>query len=688
MNNSFPHKRKILLKHCQLKDEIRTGNGKEMRQRLEIGVSSCICCLMLILVILLGQTDMNKNPVEYADNFGDLQLFIQYSTGVEKINIWKDDNCFYFFLPANNSDYQITFGNIREKDNIVIGDKIYRQNDNIIEDIKSDVVYDVEFHTEEALQVQQVVFMQSENIPAMFITTNSGTVEYIHKDKEVKEEASMSIWSAEGERAYHGDLEYIKTRGNSTFVEVDKKSYQIKLLNTKSLLGMNKGKKWILLANAVDDSLIRNKLVYDFAADYTDIPSIDGRYVDLYMNGDYVGNYYLCEKVEVGKNRLNITDLETLNETVNSESNIQNATQYISEDGKTHALAGLNNPSDITGGYLLEKIVDGEYEGAKCAFRTDSGQVYNIISPENATIEQVTYIRNLMNETELAIHQPEGIHPETGKHFSEYLDMDSWTSKYLIDEVFHDADTPYASTFLYKDSDKIDPLIYSGPMWDYDRALGGYCTATFSFLDDPLIYGYCGLYAEELLQHDAVRKQIVDKYQEWFYPYAKKEFSEAIYDALNEIDNSAKMNRIRWPQTRGYYSGKEATIDYLEWFLKSRTDFFNEIWLEQQQYHTVRFLNYDGNVCETYRVKHGEYLTTIPDISSYVAIFNGWYSTDTGKALEIRLPVLEDTTYESKWIDINILLQNGLAASEMSVENIDIHELEILVEEIKDQQQQ
>ena len=156
----------------------------------------------------------------------------------------------------------------------------------------------------------EVSFLQSENLSAMFLDTASGSLENIHADKTVKEAASLRLVDSAGNSSYGGAAEYIKTRGNSTW-NLDKKAYQIKLSKEAGLLNMPAAKHWILLANAIDDTLMKNELVFGYAERYTCVPSIRGEFIDLYINGDYLGNYYLCEKVEVGKNRLDIADLET-----------------------------------------------------------------------------------------------------------------------------------------------------------------------------------------------------------------------------------------------------------------------------------------------------------------------------------------------------------------------------------------
>jgi hypothetical protein len=110
----------------------------------------------------------------------------------------------------------------------------------------------------------------------------------------------------------------------------------------------------------------------------------------------------------------------------------------------------------------------------------------------------------------------------------------------------------------------------------------------------------------------------------------------------------------------------------------------NDVWLQDEVYHTVVFLDYDGNVCHKYVIKHGEYLPEIPSNANYVAIFQGWKNTATGRKLDVRLPILENTTYQSMWIPAEYLILNGLAVANAELEDIDIEALEALVETAKE----
>lgn len=364
-----------------------------MSQRKRIAISGLACVLAMVAVggILLWKNAEVGLVVEPATSYMELELCIDFPAGVQSFNIWKSpEGIYYFFLPSGSENYQISFGNLGEGSSIRLDSGFFHSYDSVINDIQYSNIYEMQLQLSEddlPLETAQVMFLKSEGLPALFIDTASGNMEAIHADKEVKEEAAVCLVGSDGTREYSGNIKYIKARGNSTFLETDKKSYLICFNREVTLLDMPAAEKWILLANAIDDTKIKNELVFQFGETYTTVPSIQGRYVDIYLNGVYAGNYYLCEKVEVGENRLDITDLEKKTRDVNFKNAYQNAVRYVSEDGKIRATAGLNNPEDITGGYLVECIPALFSDAVDNGFVTDSGYCYEITSPNPATVE-------------------------------------------------------------------------------------------------------------------------------------------------------------------------------------------------------------------------------------------------------------------------------------------------------------
>ena len=145
----------------------------------------------------------------------------------------------------------------------------------------------------------------------------------------------------------------IKGRGNSTWYK-PKKPYKIKLDKKTDLFGFGKNKHWVLLANYFDANLLRNKFAYDLSAQLGMV-SMKSTWVDVVLNGTFVGNYQFCEHVRVGSSRIDIFDWDD-----------------VIGDGNEKYLSHLtDDPSiDITGGYLFE--LSEEYDEVS-KFKTQTG---------------------------------------------------------------------------------------------------------------------------------------------------------------------------------------------------------------------------------------------------------------------------------------------------------------------------
>ena len=128
-----------------------------------------------------------------------------------------------------------------------------------------------------------VQVMQSKNLSALFIVTESGDMDYIHEKKGNEEAGTLQMLLPDGSVSYDGALEHIKGRGNSSFA-YQKKSYQLKLDKSTDLIDAGKAKTWILLSDHRDHSLLRSRIGFALARavglDYTS----RGESVDVYLN--------------------------------------------------------------------------------------------------------------------------------------------------------------------------------------------------------------------------------------------------------------------------------------------------------------------------------------------------------------------------------------------------------------------
>jgi spore coat protein CotH len=329
-------------------------------------------------------------------------------------------------------------------------------------------------------QEMSLNIMKSSNIDSMFIqSANAETAgrDYIEasEDHSAKANGKVALVQEDGSFIYDGTLKEIKGRGNSTWRESDKKPYQIKLDKKADLInpedGSNAGKKWVLLANSMDPSMLRNKITYDLGKELGLLNTPDCKTIDLYYDGEYRGTYLLSEKVEISKTVVNINDLESEIEDANDGVDLDTLETAKGTDkygNEYQYVVGIKNPENITGGYLLE-IDDAYYASEKSWFTTISGKHYVVKSPEYLSKEGIEYISNIINEIEICINN-NGINPDTNKKLEDYIDIDSFAKYILVQELTKNSDAYISSTYMYKDKD--DDKIYAGALWDFDTAYG------------------------------------------------------------------------------------------------------------------------------------------------------------------------------------------------------------------------
>lgn len=567
----------------------------------------------------------------------------------------------YIFLPAGANINNCRFIGIDDNITLTLAGVEYNNNQKWGTDLTIDNIYEYRLVSKDSTYEEKgtLQVLQSKNLGTFFIETETGSLETIHQNKENKEEGTLLFLDESGKRKYYGQLEYITGRGNSTWAQANKKSYQIKLVSPYGFFDMESAQKWILMSNALDASYMRNYLVYNFAFSLG-MPTTQCEYIDVFINGKYVGNYLVMEKIEIGNGRLELTNLELYTEKLNSAT----LTNYISEDGTVKAKVGGVNPPDITGGYIIELDTHTQFELAESAFITQRGTVYIVKSPENATLEQVLYLQELFDEIEETIYAIDGVNAKTQKSLGEYVDLDSWANRFLIDEVFLEYDAGMTSTFFYKDSDSKDSLVYAGPVWDYDKSMGNYMAQAALWLDAPQNSTQVGAYCQALRANSEFYALAMDKYESIFKP-ALEHIVEVELDQWKEyISYSVNMDEVLEGGVNRYYESLEANVDFLKIFLTERLSYLDEVWLEGVQYNTVSFYNtWTDSYIDQYPIKHGEYLTYIPYVGNYEAIFNGWTIEDTGYLLNIRKPILEPVTFHTQWIPANIFVENGVAMS-------------------------
>lgn len=443
------------------------------------------------------------------------------------------------------------------------------------------------------------------NIPTMYIATESGDIENIYVDKNHKEQAYVTILD-NNKVVYEGELDYIKGRGNSSWGG-DKKPFNIKFKNKINLFSMGSAKKWCLLANYKEDTSLKHRLGYFLAEKVGFEFSPEGINMDVYINDEYIGNYILSERVEVGDNRVDITDLGKLNKLANEKQVIENSKlggirgkDSASVSGSMKWVEITDIPTIITGGYLLEFEMGARYDNEVSGFVSDYGQPIIIKSPEYAAKEQVEYISNYYQEFEDAVRSGDGYN-SGGKHYSDYIDIPSVAKMYVFQEYIKNVDGVKTSLFFYKDA---GGKIKAGPVWDCELAFGVKQIEDGINMNEPCGKWITGSHLQTnqvdkhsifslLCRHNDFREEAQKQWEEHFLPNIDEVLQELeIMRSVNGV--SIALDKCKWSEIGISFQDSldlfQKNVDDMKKFLVLRKEYMNELFSDK-----VCYLEYNSN---------------------------------------------------------------------------------------------
>lgn len=563
----------------------------------------------------------------------------------------------YVFLPSYADMTQIGVEVIADRVDFAGGEEAItvRAGEYAVCSFEAGIPYQVHFYNAAGKEIgsEAVTFLKSGKLPTMYVTTQTGSMEKLDADKKYKEKGFMELLDETGEVIFSDDLRSISGRGNQTFT-YEKKSYQLNLKTPADFMEMGTSDTWILLCNVYDPAYIRNKLTYEMALQAGMSGSPKSEYIDVYFNGSYAGMYQLCEKVEIGENRLEIADLEAQNRALNGEK-LDYADTFISEDGRRKGIKLMRNPKDITGGYLIEHDYGEKFAEVTSGFITAMNETFALKNPGHASEEEVAYIGKLMQEIEDAIKSEDGYHPVTGKHYTQYIDLESWADKYLVEEITRNNGGGSTSSYFYKPQDAISTKVYGGPVWDYDK---GYGNAS-SFNKNTRDLGFLTLHVDYtswfyyLYQHEDFVEMVKKEYRKKFADYLSEMTEVKADEYLEQIEEAAAPDRARFAHVyRGF--GEEA-LDYkmqaeaVKQFIRERKAFLDEVWLEDAVIYMVHMKDEDGNGNRCFGVKEGECIRELPAEEQEGRIFLGWTIEGTQEVLTPQMPIMEEVTVYAAW---------------------------------------
>ena len=295
----------------------------------------------------------------------------------------------------------------------------------------------------------------------------------------------------------------IRGRGHSSWKGA-KKPYKLKLGEKMAIMGMPKNKHWALLKPSENTvaGLQIGKLM-----DMAWTPSF--RPVEVVLNGDYIGLYFLTETIRIDKNRVNI---------------------YEQKDKEL-------DPNLINGGWLVE--VDNYRD--ECQITIPENNKWNLTlryhSPEDLSNAQLQWLTDEFKAINSTIYSSD----KTSKAWEEYIDVESMARFFILHEVMDNPDGFHGSFYLHKDLSNNSKWI-AGPIWDlvcYNRDKTDY---TFRM---KVHYSFTPHWIGEILQYDSFCKSVADVWDE-IYPNKLSEIYEYIDTLVLPLASAWNKDCERW----------------------------------------------------------------------------------------------------------------------------------------------
>lgn len=325
----------------------------------------------------------------------------------------------------------------------------------------------------------------------------------------------------------------IRGRGNASWA-FPKKPFALKLDSKAQILGMPANKRWCLLANWRDRTLIRNDLTFYIAKKASGLEwTPSGQFVEVILNGDVIGNYYLCEQIKIDENRVNITEMGSADLTGDAVSGAY-LLEYDNgfDEANKFMSATFNYPINI-------KSPDEDGDPIKIYDDIDPSKV---IESYTNPIEQHTYIKNYINSLEEMLNDNERLL----KHeYEDYLDVNSFIDWWMVLEIseIHEPGNP-RSCYMYKGRDGVDSpagtraKLKAGPVWDFDM---------WSYVPKRVnpFYTYYTLYYKKLFNDPSFVAKAKARWNE--FKLELTDLDDYIDNIAATLANSNSRNIAMWP---------------------------------------------------------------------------------------------------------------------------------------------
>ena len=474
-------------------------------------------------------------------------LFAHAATGDESeawVKWYEKNNTMYFFMPTSTNEKSIEIFNNYNETVDFNGTKI-----NPLDLATVNYKENQKFNVKVGSKTYSTIIMRSSAEAAFFINNTDTFVgdfngtdlwSYLTADKSNDASASGAILDENGNVDNTG-IKKIKGRGNTSW-DADKKGFNITYNDAVCFGTMQKCKKFSIISNFQDASLTRNRLLYDLS-DEVGVPyASDSRFAEFYVNGEYMGNYQVCEKVDVGKNTLmpDIDDEEYLEYVAGNTINFEFVCEIDAGPDEDDFTVRASNGNNLTMKAPELEVGDEGYAKVQRFIKNKYDQMYNKLIQNDANI-------------------------------NNYIDIESLAQVYLINELGKNWDAGAGSFFfVYKPDENGKYKFFASPVWDYDNSLGNaqgvegdLRNLGIKDYEEPtgwfakLKNGYRGpnFLKESIAKNKTLTNMIPTVWFEQFVPAIENKlngkglsdtelYSSDVY--FNYLKKSADMNFIRW----------------------------------------------------------------------------------------------------------------------------------------------
>lgn len=317
--------------------------------------------------------------------------------------------------------------------------------------------------------------LETGTMPALMLTSGiTHALDYVKEVKTHKVTVSGMLLEQDGTKTTLPAAAF-RGHGNDSWGAL-KKSYNLIFTEETDLCGLGAAQNYALMAGYRDNSLMAYKTTYDLAQAVGMNYAPETCFVQLYVDGEYMGIYFLTGKIEIGENRIALKNMQEETEALNVES----LKKYEVQKTENRVWRDLGHtPEDVTGGWILE-YDERDYDPDKARFISNHDLSMVLRSMPYASEKQVNYIADYWQDFEDALYAEDGYN-EKGKHYTDYIDAESFAEQWILQELNTESSLT-SSVYFYKDSDEQgDGKLHALYLWDMEHSLtrGGMAHASW-----------------------------------------------------------------------------------------------------------------------------------------------------------------------------------------------------------------